>query len=105
MHHQPRRLQLGRVVGNAKRQRLEVRKARAELLALAHVFDGAVEAELRAADRAGRDVEPPAVEPGHRDLESLPLGADQLATGTRQFSKMSAAVGCDFQPSFFSCAP
>ena len=36
------------------------------------------EAELRAADRAGGDVEPPAVEAGHRDLEAVTLVADQV---------------------------
>ena len=29
----------------------------------------------------------------------------RFATGTRQFSNITIAVGCDFQPSFFSCAP
>ena len=29
----------------------------------------------------------------------------RFATGTRQFSNMTMAVGCVFQPSFFSCAP
>ncbi len=33
---------------------------------------------------------------------SLPIRFD---TGTRQFSNITMAVGCDFQPSFFSCAP
>ena len=33
---------------------------------------------------------------------SLPI---RFSTGTRQFSKFTIAVGCDFQPSFFSCAP
>ena len=47
-------------------------------LALFHVRDGAVEAELRAAERAGRDVEPPAVEPGHGDLEALAFRADAV---------------------------
>ena len=71
--HQPRRLELGGVVGDAEAQRLEIGEPRAELLALPHVVDGAVEAELRAADRAGGDIEAPAVEPGHGDLEALAL--------------------------------
>src|SRR6185436_17569364 len=41
-------------------------------------FDGAVEAELRAADRAGRDVEPSAIEARHRDLEAVAFVADQV---------------------------
>ncbi len=33
---------------------------------------------------------------------SLPI---RFVTGTRQFSNITIAVGCDFQPSFFSRAP
>ena len=33
---------------------------------------------------------------------SLPI---RLPAGTRQFSNITIAVGCDFQPSFFSGAP
>ena len=29
----------------------------------------------------------------------------KFAAGTRQFSNITIAVGCDFQPSFFSGAP
>jgi hypothetical protein len=50
----------------------------AELLALLGVFDRLVEAALRAAERAGADVEPAAVEPHHRDAEALALGADAI---------------------------
>src|SRR5262249_23875602 len=46
-----------------------------------HITDGAFEAELGAAERAGRDVEPPAVERAHGDLEPLPLGADKVRCG------------------------
>ena len=35
-------------------------------------------AGLAAADRTGADVEPPAVEPGHRDLEAAAFHADQI---------------------------
>ncbi len=34
-----------------------------------------------------------------------PSSPMRFATGTRQSSKMTIAVGCDFHPSFFSCAP
>ena len=34
-----------------------------------------------------------------------PSAPMRFATGTRQFSNITMAVGCDFQPSFFSCAP
>ncbi len=63
---------------NCSVQRLEIGQPRAELLALLHVVDGAVEAELRAAERAGADVEPPAVEPRHGDLETLAFAADAV---------------------------
>ena len=33
---------------------------------------------------------------------SLPT---RFAAGTRQSSNSTMAVGCEFQPSFFSCAP
>ena len=105
MQQQARGLKFGRVVGHAKLQRLEIRKARAELFAFFHVGDRAVETELRTADRAGTDIQPAAVEARHRNLEALPFGPIRFATGTRQFSNMTIAVGWLFQPSFFSCAP
>src|SRR5262249_40429774 len=116
VEHQARRLELGCIVGDAKAERLEIREPSAELLPLLHMRDGALEAELRAAKRASRDVEAPAVEPAHGDLEPLPLAAAPLlhpspsaptrfATGTRHASKITIAVGCECQPSFFSCAP
>ena len=106
MQQQARRLDLGRIVGDAETQRLEIREPRAELLSLFHVGNGAVEAELRAAERAGRDVEAPAVERAHRDLESLPLGADPVRRpGCGSASNITMAVGCECHPSFFSWAP
>ena len=38
-------------------------------------------------------------------LKPWPSGPSRLATGTRQFSKITAAVGWLFQPSFCSCLP
>jgi len=60
---------------------------------------------LRAAERTGRDVDAAAVEPGHRDLEADALVAEPVATGTRAFSKITARVGCAFQPILRSLAP
>ena len=56
----------------------------AERLALAHIGERLGERRLAAAERAGADVEPAAVEPGHGDLEAFALGADAIAAaGTR----------------------
>src|SRR3546814_8128632 len=49
-----------------------------ELLAVPRIGDRLVEAALRAAKRAGADVETAAVEPHHRDAEALAFGADQI---------------------------
>ena len=38
-------------------------------------------------------------------LKPWPSGPSRLATGTLQFSKITAAVGWLFQPSFCSCLP
>ena len=38
-------------------------------------------------------------------LKPLPSGPIRLSAGTRQSSKITCAVGCECQPSFFSCAP
>ena len=38
-------------------------------------------------------------------LKPSPSAPMRLATGTRQFSKITCAVGWLFQPSFFSCLP
>src|SRR5262249_15989753 len=62
VEHQARGLELGCIVGDAETERLEIREPSAELLTLLHMRDGALEAELGAAKRAGRYVEPPAVE-------------------------------------------
>ena len=52
--------------------------ALAELLALLGVVDRLVEAALRAAERAGADVEAAAVEAHHRDAEAFALAADAV---------------------------
>ena len=38
-------------------------------------------------------------------LKPCPSADSRFAAGTRQPSNITMAVGCDFQPSFFSCAP
>src|SRR5258708_17187953 len=78
VEHQARRLELGCIVCDAEAERLEIREAGAELLALLHIGDSALEAELRTAERAGRDIEAPAIEPAHGDLEALSFGADAV---------------------------
>ena len=50
----------------------------AELLALVQVAARRVERALRGADRAGRDVDAPAVQPLHRDAEALAFAAQQV---------------------------
>src|SRR5579885_999587 len=75
---QPRGIESGRIVGDTELQRLKIGEARPELLALFHVRDRAVQAELRAADRASADIESPAVETGHGDPEALAFLADKI---------------------------
>ena len=38
-------------------------------------------------------------------LKPSPSAPSRFATGTRQSSKITIAVGCEFQPSFFSGLP
>ena len=78
-----RRFEPGRHVGEAELQRLEFVKALAEGLALFHVGERFFQRRLRAAERAGRDIEPAAVEPGHRDLEAKPFLAEPVGGRAR----------------------
>src|SRR3546814_5509409 len=64
-----RRLQFGRHVGERELGVLEIGDTLPELLAVPRIGDRLVEAALRAAKRAGADVETAAVEPHHRDAE------------------------------------
>src|SRR5690606_28399713 len=57
---------------------LEIGDAFAELLALLHVRERAIERILRAAKRTGGDVEAPAIEPLHRVLEALALWSNTV---------------------------
>jgi hypothetical protein len=76
--HQPRRVELGRHVGELELRRLEVGQRLAELLALDDVARRRLQAGARAAQRAGADVDAPAVEPHHRDLEAVTLGPEPV---------------------------
>ncbi len=62
VQQQARGLKFRRIIGNPELQSLKIGKTRAELLALLHILDGAVEAELRAADGAGADIQPASIE-------------------------------------------
>ena len=86
-----RRFELRRHVGELELQRLEIRDALAEGLALARVGERLVERRLRAAERAGADIEPAAVEPGHGDLEADALVRQAVRDGTRTSSKITCA--------------
>ncbi len=50
----------------------------AELAAFEQIGARRLETGARAAQRAGGDIEPPAVEPHHRDLEAVALGAEPV---------------------------
>ena len=78
----------------------------AELAALEHVVARRLEAGARAAQRAGADMlrRPPS-SPIIAIAKPSPSAPRRLATGTRQSSKITIAVGWVFQPSFFSCLP
>ena len=76
-HQRPRRVQLGRHVGEREDDGLLLGERLAERVALVHVAQCPVERELRAAERAGGDVDAAAVEAGHRDLEALAQDAEQ----------------------------
>src|ERR1700748_2507630 len=71
VQQQARRFNFGRIIGDPELQCLKVGKARAELLALLHILDSAVKTEWRPADGACADIQPAAVETGHRDAEAV----------------------------------
>src|SRR5665213_645737 len=80
MHHEPRRVELGRHVGEAELERLELGERLAELLALDEMALRRFEAGARAAERAGADVDAAAIEPHHRDLEAHAFAAQQIGS-------------------------
>eukprot|EP01137_Pigoraptor_chileana_P021862 Opistho-2@86090 len=76
-----RGFEVSRHVGEHELRVLEIGDRLAELLAVLGIGDRFVEAALRAAERAGTDVEASAVEPRHRKAESVALGADEVFDG------------------------
>jgi hypothetical protein len=77
-HHQPRCVELGRHIGELELQRLKIGERPAELTAFEQMVARRFEASSGAAERAGRDVEAPAVEPHHRDLKAVAFGAEPI---------------------------
>ena len=69
--HQPRRIELGRHVGQLELRRLEIGQRLAELLALDDIARRRLQAGAGAAQRAGADIDAPAIEPHHGDLEAV----------------------------------
>ena len=76
-----RRFQFGRHVGQHELGILEVGDCGPELLAFARIGDRLVEAALSAAQAAGADIEPPAVEAHHGDPKALALAPDAVLDG------------------------
>ena len=66
-----RRLEIGRHVSQLELGVLELGNGFAELLALLHIDYRLIKAALRPAQRAGADVQPAAIEPGHGKLEAV----------------------------------
>ena len=86
VNEQPRRLDLGRHVGELGLDRLEARDRPAERVALAGVRERLVQRALREADAHRGDADPAAVE----DLQELP---QSRAAGAEQVLLRNAAVG------------
>jgi hypothetical protein len=104
-HHLPGGDQLGRHVGQLELQRLEAGERLAELLALVQVGTRRVQRTLRRADRAGGDVDAPAVEPPHRDAKALAFAAQQVVGGHAHVVEAMVRVGWLFQPILCSFLP
>src|SRR6516162_7882319 len=78
MQEQPCGLELGRKVGDAEAERLEICKPRTELPTFTHILRGAVETKLRTANRAGRDIESTTIKSRHGNTEPLALLANPI---------------------------
>jgi hypothetical protein len=100
-----RRLQFGRHVGEAKLQRLEFVEALSKRLALLHVGQRFLQRALRAAERTAAILMRPPSSPAIAILKPMPSSPSRFSTGTRAFSKITARVGCAFQPILRSLAP
>src|SRR3954452_15640676 len=81
VNHQTSGLKLGCHIGYSELKRLEVGKGLTELLPHAHVHSGGVEASACSTQRTRCDVDPPAIERFHRNLEALPLLPNQVGSG------------------------
>lgn len=76
-----RRLELRRHIRQAELQSLELIDGFSESLALRRISESAIKSGLRPADRAGRNVQPAAIEPSHRNTEAFALLAKPIARG------------------------
>src|SRR5690606_23426866 len=77
-YHLPSGNQVGEHVGELELQRLKGGDRLAELLALVHVFLCKGQCRLRSPYRTGGDIDAPAVETLHRNLEAFALGAEAV---------------------------
>src|SRR5260370_35454533 len=77
-HHQPRRVELGRHVGELEPQCLEIGEWLAELPPLEQMVTCGFEAGARATQRAGGYIHAAALEPHPRDLEAVALLAQPV---------------------------
>src|SRR5262245_13165968 len=78
---EPRRLRAGRHLAELELDRLVLADRLAERLAELRIAHRLVERALRDADAACGDVDPAELEPAHREIEALPLLADQVGRG------------------------
>src|SRR5262249_23875601 len=105
VEHQARGLELGCIVGDAEAERLEIREPSAELLAL--LISPMVRSRQNWAppsEQAAMLSRPPS-SALMAILNPSPSAPTRFAAGTRHASNITMVVGCECQPSFFSCAP
>ena len=86
-------------------QRLELGELLAELAAFEQVRPRRFETGPRAAERAGADIDAAAIEPRHRDLEAVALGAEAVGDRHPAILEDHHRRRLVFQPSFFSFLP
>ena len=91
--HEARRLQLRRHIRQLELKGLEIRQSLTELLALQHIITREVEAFAGCPDRTGRNIDPPAIESLHRDLEPVALFANPVDHRHAAILENDAAVG------------
>src|SRR2546429_615631 len=100
-HHLARGHEFGGHVGQLELQRLEAGNGLAELLALVHVLLGLGERALGGAHGAGGDVDAPAVQALHGDLEAFALAAQQVLSGNAHVVEADDARGLAVPAHFF----